>query len=237
MLLPGPVGRANRSGEGRQGQLHRPAATKLIADTKRVRETVSETALSSVKATLDRILAEPTPQDLWQLQKELLTVGGEPAARARAVARAFHGCLRNLDSKTASRSASRWGAVLGTAAVGSVSVQEMLAKQEGPLQRLIESGVPALLEVGSAAKSAQAWEVEARLMYDEMAWFLYEELWDISGSSRRALPAADRQAQIDLLLNPVLDPAVPDNDKAPLVIHLFQAVLAARLLPLLGKAG
>ena len=193
---------------------------------------MSETALAGVRATLDRILAEPTPQDLWALQKGLLAIGGEPAVRAREVARAFHGCLRNLESKTASRSASRWGAVLGTAAVGSVSVQEMLAKQKGPLRRLFESGVPALLEVGSAVKSAQAWEVEARLVYDEVAWFLYDELWDISGASRPALPAADRQTQIDLLLSPVLDPAVPDNDKAALIVHLFQAVLAARLLPI-----
>ena len=197
---------------------------------------MSETALAGVRATLDRILIEPTPQDLWALQKRLLAIGGEPAARARAVARAFHGCLRNLESKTASRSASRWGAILGTAAVGSVSVQEMLAKQEGPLRRLFESGVPALLEVGSAVKSAQAWEVEARLVYDEVAWFLYDELWDISVASRPALPAADRQAQIDLLLDPVLDPALPEDARAGLIVHLFQAVLAARLLPIVGKA-
>jgi len=189
----------------------------------------------AVNATLDRILAEPTPQDLWQLQKDLLALGGEPAERSREVAHAFHGCLRNLDSKTASRSASRWGAILGTAAVGSVSVQEMMAKQEGPLQRLMESGVPALLEVGSAVKSAQAWEVEARLMYDDMAWFLCAQIWDISLAAHPKLSPADRQSQIDQLLDPILDPAVPDNDKAALLVRLFQAVLAARLQPLLGR--
>jgi hypothetical protein len=190
---------------------------------------------ATVNATLDRILAEPTPQDLWQLQKDLLALGGEPAERAREVAHAFHGCLRNLDSKTASRNASRWGAVLGTAAVGTVSVQEMLAKQEGPLERLMESGAPALLEVGSAVKSAQAWEVEARLMYDDMAWFLCTQLWDISLTSRPKLSPADRQSQIDQLLDPILDPKVPDNDKAALLVRLFQAVLAARLSPVLGR--
>jgi hypothetical protein len=204
---------------------------------------VGETALSSVKATLDRILAEPTPADLWALQKDLLAMGGargakaEQISRAREVVRAFHNCLRNLDSKTASRDASRWGAVLGTAAVGGVATQEMLIQQEAPLKRLLAGGVPALLEVGSAVKSAQAWEVEARLMYDELAWFLFEELWDISGAATRLSPA-DRRAQIDLLIDPLLDADVPDADKAPLVVRLFQAVLAARLHPLLSlRAG
>ena len=86
---------------------------------------MSETARSAAKAAFDRILVEPAPADLWELQKALLVIGGEPAERARAVARTFHGCLRSLESKSASRSASRWGAVLGTAAVASVSVDEL----------------------------------------------------------------------------------------------------------------
>jgi hypothetical protein len=187
---------------------------------------------ANLKATLDRILAEPTPADLWALQKDLLAMGGEKAASARTVAAAFHDCLRNLDSKTASRSASRWGAVLGTAAISSVGLQEMLAEQQDPLRRLLASGVAAGLEAGSAVKTAQAWEVEARLMYDEMAWFLYGELWEISRAARARMAPAERQAQIDLLLDPVLDPEVSDGDKATLLVRLFQAALAARLRPI-----
>ena len=187
---------------------------------------------ANVKVALDRILAEPTPADLWGLQKDLLAISGDKAERARAVAAAFHDCLRNLDSKTASRSASRWGAALGTAAVSSVGLQEMLAEQEDPLKRLLASGVAAGLEIGSSVKSAQAWEVEARLMYDEMAWFLYGELWEISRAAKPRMVPAERQAQIDLLLDPVLDPAVSDGDKAALLVRLFQAALAARLWPI-----
>jgi len=194
---------------------------------------MSATPAPSVKAALDRILAEPTPRDLWELQKDLLTMGGEPAERARAVARAFHGCLRNLDSKTSSRSASRLGAVLGTAAVTSVGLQEMLAEQENRTRRLMASGVAALLEVGASVKTAQAWEVEVGLMYDDMAWYLYGELWEISRTSTPRLTPAERRAQIDLLVQPVLDPKVADNVKAALLVQLFQAALAARLWPLL----
>jgi hypothetical protein len=194
---------------------------------------VSEAALAAARTAFRHILAEPAPADLWELQKALLVIGGEPAARARTVARAFHLCLRGLESKSASRSASRWGAALGTGAVVSVSATEMADRREGALHRLLQSGVPALLEVGSAVKSAEAWEVEAGLIYDELAWFLYDELWDVSASARPELAPAERREQIDLLLDPLLDAAVSDRDRAGLVVNVFLAVLAARLAWLL----
>jgi hypothetical protein len=198
---------------------------------------VTESVLAAAKSAFERILAEPTPSDLWQLQKALLLIDGEPAARARTVAQAFHGCLRNLESKSASRKASRWGAVLGTAAVASVSVGELSDTQGNALGRLLQSGIPALLEIGSAAKTAEAWEVEAGLLYDDVAWFLYAELWDLSATARPELPNYERRGQIDLLIDPLLDTA-PDGDRATLVVNVFRAVLAARMLPVLdGVSG
>lgn len=188
----------------------------------------------AARAALDRILAAPAPDDLWQLQKALLMTGGDAAARARAVAQQFHACLRSLHSKSESRNASRWGAILGTAAVASVTLPDMLHEQERSLQTLIQNALPAALEVGSAAKSAQAWEIEAGLIYDEFAWFLYEELWDLSSTERPELPSADRHERIDELLDPLLDPSLPDGDRGVLVVDVFRAVLAARMQPLLG---
>jgi hypothetical protein len=194
---------------------------------------VSDTAVAATRSAFDRALADPTPAGLWELQKALLAMGGDDAERARVVAREFHACLRTLESKSASRSASRWGAVLGTAAVGSVSLRDLLGEQDRALERLLESALPAALEVGSAVQSAQAWEVEAQLIYDEYAWFLYAELWEASATERPDLSASERGEQIDRLLEPLLDPAVPDADRAWLVVDVFRAVLAARLLPLL----
>ena len=193
---------------------------------------MSETARAAAKAAFDRILVEPTPADLWQLQKALLVIGDEPAERARAIARAFHACLRNLESKSASRKASRWGAVLGTAAVASVSLDELADTQESALSRLLQSGVPAALEVGAAVKSAQAWEVEAGLLFDDLAWFLYDELWDVSSMARPELSPSERRDQIDLVIDPLLDATVPDATRAAVVVDIFRAVLAARLVPM-----
>jgi hypothetical protein len=195
---------------------------------------VSESARDAARSTFDRILAEPTPADLWDLQKTLLVIGGEAAARARAVAHEFHACLRALESKSSSRRASRLGAVLGSAAVGSVSLPDLLRSQDLALEELLQSSLPAVLEIGSAISSAQAWEVEAQLIYDEFTWFLYEELWDVSSSAVPGLSADVRRARIDQVLDPLLDSAVPDADRAALLVDVFRSVLASRVVPLLG---
>jgi len=195
---------------------------------------VTDTAVDIAGAAFERILAEPTAGDLWTLQKTLLEVGGAPALRARIVAREFHGCLRALESKSASRSASRWGAALGTAAVGSVSLPELLRRQDLALEQLLESALPAVLEIGSSVRSAQAWEVEAQLIYDDFAWFLYEELWEISGRAQPDLSVDERRARVDQVVDPLLDTSIPDADRAWLLVEVFRSVLAARMRPLLG---
>ena len=185
-------------------------------------------------ADFERLLAEPTAAGRWALQKTLLAIGGEQASRARAVAREFHVCLRTLESKSASRRASRLGAVLGSAAVGSVSLPDLLQRQDVALEELLRSALPAVLEIGSSISSAQAWEVEAQLIYDEFAWVLYEELWDVSSAAVPELSADERRARIDQVIDPLLDPSVPDADRGTLLVDVFRSVLAARVLPLLG---
>ena len=188
----------------------------------------------AARASFERILANPTPGELWEFQKALLVVDGPGAARAREVARAFHACLRTLESKSASRTASRWSAVLGTAAVASVSLPELRDQQERELGDLLKAALPAVLEVGAALRSAEAWEIEAGLIYDEFAWFLYEELWDISLGARPELTADERRHRIDQVLDPMLSSDLPDKDRATLVVDVFRSVLAARVLPLVG---
>ena len=196
----------------------------------------SQTLIDDLRTSFERVVANPTPEDLWALQKTLLTIGGADAARLRTLARAFHACLRMLASKSASRSASRWSAVLGTAAVGSVSLSELRDGQERSLHELLEGGLlPAALEIGAAAKSAEAWEIEARLIYDEFAWSLYEELWDLSATTRPDLAADERRKQIDELLDPLLDQSLPDADRATLLVDVFRSVFVARAWPLLDE--
>jgi hypothetical protein len=187
-----------------------------------------------LRSSLERILAEPTPDALWALQKVLFVHGGPESARARAVAQAFHSFLRTLESKSGSRRASRFSAALGTAAVGSVSIAELRDRQDYGIRELLQLALPAVLEVGASLQSAEAWEIESRLIYDEHVWFLYEELWDASVTGRPELSATERAERIDAVLDPLLDPAIADSDRAALLVEIFRSVLAARVLPLLA---
>ncbi len=195
--------------------------------------TVTTEPIDEIGDVLGRILAGPTAVDLWELQKILLVRGDEAAGRAREVAREFFACLRTLQSKSASRNASRLGAVLGTAAVGSVSLPDLLRRQDVAIEQLLESALPAVLEIGSAIEVNQAWEVEAQLIYDEFAWKLYEELWAISTLAVPELSPDERRSRIDQVLDPLLDSTVPDADRAALLVDVFRSVLAARVLPLI----
>jgi hypothetical protein len=115
-----------------------------------------------------------------------------------------------------------------------VSLPGLLRSQDVALEELLRSTLPAVLEIGSAISSAQAWEVEAQLIYDEFAWVLYEELWDVSSAAVPELSTGERRARIDQVLDPLLDPTVPDADRGALLVDVFRSVLAARVLPLLG---
>src|SRR5215212_2246660 len=195
---------------------------------------VDATEPAALRSSLQGILADPTADALWALQKLLLVQGGDEAARARTVARAFHSFLRTLESKSGSRRASRWGAALGTAAVGSVSLGELRDRQDYELGELLKLALPAVLEIGASLQSAEAWEIESRLIYDEHVWFLYEELWNASAIGRPELGADERASRIDAILDPLLDAGIADTDRAALLVEIFRSVLAARMLPLLG---
>ncbi|MHC4180739.1 MAG: hypothetical protein ACYSWU_24835 [Planctomycetota bacterium] len=198
---------------------------------------MTEISDATLRSTLTRVLTTPTPDDLWQLHAELLARGGAAAEKARDVAGQFHSFLRDMESKIASRSASRWAAALATASVSSVGLQEMLAEREDPLRRLLASGVTAALEVGSAVKSVEAWETEASLVYHDVAWYLYGELWEVVEASRPELSFGQRKELMDQLLKPIADPDVEGMAKSGVLVRFFQIALAARVWPLLKGAG
>ena len=109
----------------------------------------------------------------------------------------------------------------------------MIAEQEDPLKRLLSSSVTAMLEIGAAVKNVQAWEVESSLVYYDVAWHLYGELWDLSLAARPELPSDERVAMIDRLLRPIADAEVDGSAKSALLVRLFQTVLTLRVVPLL----
>ncbi len=189
--------------------------------------------------TLQRILTDPTPADLWSLQGDLLAAdtNREAAAKARQVAGEFYLYLSDLLSKVASRHHSQWAAALATASVTSVSLHECLDGKVDAFKQLLRTGTPALLEIGSALQSVKAWEVDTGLVHHDAAWRLYSELWDVSTTMLPELAPDQRRAYLDALLGPAVSPETPGNVKAVLLVKLYQWVLALRLAPLLTAAN
>lgn len=188
--------------------------------------------MDQLAGTLTKILTKPAAQDLWQLYTELLTLDG-PVESALEVAHEFYSCLNDLESKIASRGASRWGAILETSSVASVSLQEMITKKEDPLQRILATGVTAALESAAAVKNVEAWEVEANLMYHDLAWYLYGQFWELSQRVQPTLSVAERRSTVKQLIEPIRHPDTSDAVKSALLVKLFQALLLAHLWPLI----
>ena len=83
-------------------------------------------------------------------------------------------------------------------------------------------------------KSAQAWEVEAGPSTTPWRGSCTANCGTSPRPARSDLSAYGRRDQVDVLIDPLLDASVPDGGRAALVVNLFCAVLAARLLPLLA---
>jgi hypothetical protein len=190
-------------------------------------------------ATLQRILTEPTPADLWSLQGDLLVAfpGHEAAAHARGAVGDFYLYLSDLQGKITSRQHSQWAAALATASVTSVSLHELLHGKVDAFKQFLSSGTPALLEIGSALQSVQAWEVDTGQVHHDAAWRLYGELWSLSTTMFPDLPANDRRAHLDRLLGPAVSPDLPGSVKSILLVKLYQWVVALRLVPLLREVA
>jgi hypothetical protein len=190
-----------------------------------------------LSGTLERILKAPAPADVWQLQGDLLASASDPAtvSKARQVAGEFYLYLSDLESKVASRHHSQWAAALATASVTTVSLHELLLQPTDAFRQLLFTGAPALLEIGSALQSVQAWEIEAGVVHHEAAWRLYGELWDISAAMLPGLSPDSRRAQLDALFEPVVSADTPAGAKAGLLVRLFQVVLVLRLAPLFRR--
>jgi hypothetical protein len=201
--------------------------------------TVNPRPTMDLSATLQRILTEPTPADLWSLQGDLLAAEThrELATQARRVAGDFYLYLSDLQSKVTSRQHSQWAAALATASVTSVSFHDLLHGQVDAFKQLLSSGTPALLEIGSALQSVKAWEVDTGLVHHDAALKLYGELWDLSTTMFPNLSAAERRAYLDQLVGAAVSPDTPGQVKALLLVKLYQWVLALRLVPLLNAAA
>jgi hypothetical protein len=193
----------------------------------------------SIENLLQRILRDPSPDDLWRLHPTLLALDVPEAEPARELARVFYCYLSCVRSKLTSKQHSALSALLAAGSVGMVVAQDVLeALQKGQqevISELLAGGIAGLLETASAYQHVRAWETEFVSVHEEMLWYLYAALWQISVETQPDLPASTRQALVDHVMSAFRRPDLDAGIRMALVIRLLQILLLSRLAPLLGQ--
>jgi hypothetical protein len=186
---------------------------------------------------LQRILSDPSPDDLWALHPYLLAMDVPEAAAAREVTQLFFRYLSGVRSKLTAKQHSSLSAILSAGSVGVVVTQDLWASfREGraeAITELVSGGIAGILEVASTLQHVRAWDIEFQSVHEEALWRLYEALWHISIETQPDLPVEKRRALVDNLLSALRQPTLDGSVRMALVIRLLQILLAVRLAPLL----
>jgi hypothetical protein len=193
----------------------------------------------SIENLLQRILRDPSPDDLWRLHPTLLALDVPEAEPARELARIFYCYLSCVRSKLTSKQHSSLSALLEAGSVGMIVTQDVLsAIQKGQrevISELLAGGIAGLLETAAAYRHVKAWETEFLSVHEEMLWHLYAALWQISVETQPDLSADTRQALVDHLMSAFRRPDLDAGVRMALVIRLLQILLLIRLAPLLEQ--
>ena len=192
--------------------------------------------MMALENLLQRILSDPSPDDLWALHPYLLAMDVPEAAPAREIAQLFFCYLSCVRSKLTSKQHSSLSAMLSAGSVGVVVAQDLWASfREGraeAITELLSGGIAGILEVASTYQHVRAWDIEFQSVHEEALWRLYAALWHISIETQPDLPAEKRRALVDNLLSVLRQPTLDGTVRMALVIRLLQILLAIRLAPL-----
>jgi len=192
----------------------------------------------SLAGLLQRILRQPSPDDLWALQPVLLAVDTPGAEAAREIAHCFYCYASRVESKLDSKHYSTVSARLAGGSIGVLAMQDVLealaSPQRGALGELLAGGLAGMLEVLASLQSVKAWKTEFESVHEEAAWDLYAALWRLSVDTQPGLPVSQRQAMLDPLFAIIRSREVDGTMRMALIIYLYQIALAIRLAPLLA---
>jgi hypothetical protein len=197
--------------------------------------------MMSIEKVLQRILSEPSPDDLWQLHPYLLALNSPQADAACDLARAFYSYLSCVRSKLTSKQYSLWAAALSAGSVGVIAVQDIVQAvredRERAIRNLLAGGLVEMLEMASTFQHVKAWETEFVSVHEETVWYLYETLWRLSVETQPDLAVEKRQVLIEMLLAGARTSDVSGGARMAMIVRLFQILLAIRLVPLFSHVN
>lgn len=192
----------------------------------------------ALETIVQRILAEPAPEDLWALQPLLLASESPAAPPAYEVAQSFHRYLVNVRSKLTSKEYSLLGAALAATSIGIIAVRDLLDSATNDrahlLQNALAGGLAGATEGFATLQHVRAWETEFGSVHDEALWDLYAILWRLSVEGRADQAPETRHTLIEQLLAPARSNELDGLARMAYLIRLYQIALLLRLHPLLA---
>jgi hypothetical protein len=191
----------------------------------------------SIHTLLERILREPSPDELWALHPHLLALDAPEAAPARDLAQMFYCYLSCVRSKLTSKQYSSLAARFAAGSIGVIAIEEVIeafrADRHNAIGNLLAAGLASILEGMSTVQHVKAWDTEFASVHEEAVWHLYAALWQLSTETQPDLPFDTRRELIDRLLSPARQSKTESVARMALIIRLFQILLAIRLVPAL----
>jgi len=190
-----------------------------------------------LESILHRVLQEPTPEALWELQGALrVRAAGASEDEARALSHAlevageFYLYLTELQSKTTAREFSELASLLDIGAVGLVAVESLVTEGGKLWEKVLLGGMGESLMVLASRQYIKAWAQETELVHRRADWYLFKALWRLSVECQPDLAAEQRRALIQVLLVPSLEAETPVPAKIALLGRLFQVLLLTHVL-------
>jgi len=188
------------------------------------------------ETTLSQALAFPTPDVLWSLRADLLTLVDrlppsrwEEADWALEIARQFHDYLAELHSKMTAHEYSQLASRMDMGSVGMLAIQDLITERGHLLESLFLGGLSEGLMVLATLQYVKAWETETALVHRQTIWWLFEGLWRLSREFRPKMAADERRKLIDALLAPARSEETTPTVKVALLVRLFQVLLISSL--------
>jgi hypothetical protein len=182
--------------------------------------------------TLAAVLTSPTPAGLWHLRGDLLQTEVSPTASLWAVLDRFFDFLNELSAHMSAHEYHQLASFLDVGAMGGVVIQNLLAAEVTTAelwQRLLVGGFSEGLLVLASRQYVKSAEAGMAGVYNTAAWYLYQELWQISAQLQPELSPATRRQLVARLLDPIHQESVQGTVKAALIGRLFQVLLLVHL--------
>jgi hypothetical protein len=176
-------------------------------------------------------LESPTPEGLWELRADLLESGTAPDDRLLEIIGEFHSFLDRFATSTSSRDLNHLASKLDIGAIGGVVLEQLFESPNTKdlAMRILTGGISEGLMVLASRQYVRVQEGELAALFRDVAWTLYQRLWQWTAEANRNLGTSERRQLIDKITQPLLDTDASNVVKAVLAGRLYQVLVLAHL--------